>query len=232
MAIDLGRLLLEAGPLEPGAFFIQKCIFIEEGKNINNGERCENLSYGGVGVVLGTPYEGETWELRVKSQNSDFELTVSELQKWGHVVSVVPHFFIDFIQIKQIGVNGGTLGPPDLQLDPTPMTMWFGRSIYQLFKTLREWSFMVDEPFNSDHPMAIYSKMAYDVLGIPQNILQEIDAMPDMHLAKFLKGQDDYKIIPPHPVISQEFKQWILDTCAKYPDLSFEERLEKGLQGE
>ena len=215
MKPSLERMILEAGPLEPGAFFIQKCIFIEEGKNINDGERCENLSYGGVGVVLGTPYEGETWELRVKAHNSDYELTISELEKWGHVISVVPHFFIDFIQIKQIGVNGGTLGPPDLQLDPTPMTMWFARSIYQLFKTMREWSFMLEEPFNSDHPMAIYSKMAYDMLQVPQVILDEIDAMPDMHLAKFLKGRDDYKLIPDHPTISQEFNQWIHETYEK-----------------
>lgn len=232
MKPSLERMILEAGPLEPGAFFIQKCIFIEEGKNINDGERCENLSYGGVGVVLGTPYEGETWELRVKAHNSDYELTISELEKWGHVISVVPHFFIDFIQIKQIGVNGGTLGPPDLQLDPTPMTMWFARSIYQLFKTMREWSFMLEEPFNSDHPMAIYSKMAYDMLQVPQVILDEIDAMPDMHLAKFLKGRDDYKLIPDHPTISQEFKQWILDTYEKYPELTFEQKIDKALDEE
>jgi hypothetical protein len=225
MKIDLDRLLLEAGPLEPGVFLIQKCIFIEEGKNINNGERCENLSYGGVGVVLGTPYEGETWELRVKSQNSDFEVTVSELEKWGHVISVVPHFFIDFIQIKQIGVDGGTVGRPDIQLDPTPMTMWFGRSIYQLFKTMREWSFLIEEPFNSDHPMAIYSKMAIDLLEVPQEIIDEIDTMPDMHLAKFLKGQEDYKLIPEHPAMSQAFKQWIVATTEKYPTLTFEEKI-------
>ena len=208
MKPSLERMILEAGPLEPGAFFIQKCIFIEEGKNINDGERCENLSYGGVGVVLGTPYEGETWELRVKAHNSDYELTISELEKWGHVISVVPHFFIDFIQIKQIGV------------------------IYQLFKTMREWSFMLEEPFNSDHPMAIYSKMAYDMLQVPQVILDEIDAMPDMHLAKFLKGRDDYKLIPDHPTISQEFKQWILDTYEKYPELTFEQKIDKALDEE
>ena len=231
MILGRDRLLLEAQPLEPGVFFIQKCIFMEEGKNVNRAGRCENLTYGGISVAMGTKYENETWESGWKSDYDDFELQVSGIEKWCHVFSVVPDFFIDYIQIKYITVDGshGTL---DLEKRALPMAMWLGRSIYQLFKTLREWSFMVDEPFNSDHPMAIYSKMAYDALDIPQNILQEIDAMPDMHLAKFLKGQDDYKIIPPHPVISQEFKQWILDTCAKYPDLSFEERLEKGLQGE
>jgi hypothetical protein len=71
--------------------------------------------------------------------------------------------------------------------------MWLGRSIYQLFKNIREWSFMVDEPFNSDHPMATYSKLVIDSLNPPQEILDEIDAMPDMHLAKFLKGEANYK---------------------------------------
>ena len=229
MTIDLDRLLLEAGPLEPGVFFIQKCIFIEEGKNVNKAGRCENLTYGGISVAMGTPYENETWESGWKSDYDDFELQVTGIEKWGHVISVVPHFFIDYIQIKYTSVDGshGTL---DLEKRALPMSMWLGRSIYQLFKTLREWSFMVEEPFNSDHPMAVYSKMAIDLLEIPQPVMDEIDAMPDMHLAKFLKGQEDYKAIPAHPVISQEFKQWIIAMSEKYPTLTFEEQLNTALQ--
>lgn len=232
MIPDIDRLLLEAGPYEPGAFFIQKCIFLEEGKNANRGGRCENLSYGGIGVAVGTPYEKDSWETGLKSDfDEEFVVTTTTIQKWGHTISVVPHFFIDYLQMKNKYIDGST-GAPDLQTNQTPMAMWLGRSIYQCFKIMREWSFMVDEPFNSDHPMAIYSKMAYDMLEVPQNILDEIDAMPDMHLAKFLKGQDDYKLIPAHPVMSSDFKQWILDTCNKYPELSANERLEKGLNNE
>jgi hypothetical protein len=108
--------------------------------------------------------------------------------------------------------------------------MWFGRSIFQLFKTMREWSFMTEEPFSSDHPMAIYSKIVIETLEIPQNILDEIDTMPDMHLAKFLKGQTDYKLIPAHPVISQVFKQWVVDMTEKYPTLTFEQKLDAALK--
>ena len=230
MTIDLDRLLLEAGPLEPGAFMLAKCTFIEEGNNASRGGRCENLSYGSVSPVMGTPYENETWETAHKSEFDDFELKVTSLEKWGHIVSVVPHFFIDYIQVKQTGKDGSS-GPPDLQTSLTPMSMWFGRSIYQLFKTMREWSFMVEEPFSSDHPMAVYSKMAIDLLEVPRAIIDEIDAMPDMHLAKFLKGQEDYKLIPEHPVMSQEFKQWIIDTTEKYPTLTFEQKLDAALEG-
>jgi hypothetical protein len=95
---------------------------------------------------------------------------------------------------------------------------------------MREWSFMVEEPFNSDHPMAIYSKMAIDLLEIPQAVLDEIDAMPDMPLAMFLKGQANYRLIPAHPTISAEFKQWIVTVVNKYPTLTFEEKLNIALE--
>jgi len=224
MIIDQNRLLLEAGAYEPGVFVLQKCIFIDEGTNANKAGRCENLTYGGIGVAMGTPYENETWESGWKSDYDDFELQVSGIEKWGHIISLVPYFYIDYLQIKYTTVDGnhGTL---DLQKRSLPMSMWLGRSIYQLFKIMREWSFMVDEPFNSDHPMALYSKMVYEKLNIPQSILEEIDGMPDMQLAKFLKGNPDYKLIPAHPQMSQEFKLWILQICEQHKDPSFEEKL-------
>lgn len=231
MTIDQDRLLLEANPYEPGAFYIQKCILIIEGENANRAGRCENLTYGGIGVAVGTPYEKDSWETGLKSEYDDFEVKTTTIEKWGHIISVVPHFFIDYLQMKQFGKDGSP-GTPDLQTNPTPMSMWLARSIYQCFKIMREWSFMVDQPFNSDHPMAIYSKMAFDILQPPQNILDEIDSMPDMHLAKFLKGNSDYKLIPAHPVMSENFKSWILELCTRYTEPSFEERLNIVLESE
>lgn len=231
MIIDQERLLLEANPLETGVFFVQKCVFIEEGKNANKGGRCENLSYGGIGVAVGTAYENETWETGLKSDYDEFHLQVTGIEKWGHIISVLPHFFIDYLELKYSTVNGDN-GYLDIQKQNTPMSMWLGRSIYHCFKIMREWSFMTEEPFSSDHPMAIYSKMVYDTLQPPQNILDEIDAMPDMHLAKFLKGQTDYRLIPAHPVISEDFKSWILQMCEQYRELSFEEKLDSVLNEE
>lgn len=225
MIIDQDRLLLEAPALEPGVFYLQKCIFINEGKNVNRAGRCENLTYGGIGIAIGTPYENQTWESGWKSDYDDFELQLTDIEKWGHIISVVPDFFIDYIQIKYITTDG-VFGVRDIQKQAAPMSMWIAKSIYQLFKIIREWSFMVDEPFNSDHPMAQYSKLVYDKLQPPQNILDEIDAMPDMHLAKFLKGNPDYKSIPTHSPVSQDFKNWILELCETYKELSFKEKLD------
>jgi hypothetical protein len=228
MTIDLDRLLLEAGPLEPGRFMLTKCTFIEEGKNLNEGGRCYNLSYGSISPVMGTPYEKEAWEIGHKSGFDNYDLQVPSIAKWGNIISVVPHFFIDYVERKRAANDVS----PASETSLTPMSMWMGRSIFQLFKTMREWSFMIEEPFNSDHPFAIYSKMAIDMLEIPQDILDEIDTMPDMHLAKFLKGQTDYKLIPAHPAMSQAFKQWIVDTTEKYPTLTFEQKLDAALNND
>lgn len=224
---DLGwdNLLLDSVPSEnPLLFILMKCVFTEEGRNAPRGDRCENLSYGSLSPVLGTPYANQTWDVAHKSGFDDFEMKVTLFEKWGHIISVVPHFFIDYVQVKEIGKDGSP-GTPDLEKSPTPSAMWYGCTIYQLFKNMREWSFMVEEPFSSDHPMAIYSKMAIDMLEIPQAILDEIDAMPDMPLAMFLKGQANYRSIPVHPAMSQDFKQWIVDTVKRYPTLTFEEKL-------
>lgn len=228
MTLDLDRLLLEAGPLEAGIFLLMKCVFIEEGKNAPRAGRCENLSYGSLNPAMGTAYENQIWETGVRGDLVEHEVKVTEIIKFEHIVSLAPHFFIDYAQIKTQGENGSTT-TLDFQKKIAPSSMWIGRSIYQLFKTMREWSFMIEEPFNSDHPMALYSKMAINLLEVPQPILDEIDAMPDMHLAMFLKGQDDYKLIPSHPIISQTFKQWIIDTSQKYPVLTFEQKLNSAL---
>ena len=58
-----------------------------------------------------------------------------------------------------------------------------------------------------------------------QAVLDEIDGMPDMHLAKFLKGQDDYKLIPIHPKMSDTFKNWIIEITEQYPYPDFQNQI-------
>lgn len=110
---------------------------------------------------------------------------------------------------------------------PEPSTMWAAKSIFQLLKNMREWSYLVDEDFGSDHPMARYSKMAIDELSIPESILNEIDSWPDMHLSKFFKGYADYKKIPfPYPEPSEELKTWILNKVSQYSKKTLEEQID------
>jgi hypothetical protein len=218
---DPERLLKNSGPRDLGVFMLEKCIFVVEGDTVGVGqsERCDNISFTGVFPTNDTPYESHSQSLYVPTIVSDAIIDVTQVVKFEHPIAVVPHFYIRYLELNNLF---------DIESDPTPSTMWVAKSIFQLFKNIREWSFLVEEPFNSDHPMATYSKLVFDILNPPQEIIDEIDALPDMHLAMFLKGNPNYKKIPyPYPEVSEAFKAWVLQLSVDYPEKSFEDTLEE-----
>ena len=214
-------LLKHSDPTKTGVFLLQKAVFLVEGKTTGEGktERCDNNNFTSILVSEGTEYASHAHSVFAKSLVSDMILEIPKVVKYEQAICCTPHFYITYIEMSEWH---------DSQADPTPSTMWGAKSIFQLFKNMREWSFLVEEPFNSDHPMATYSKLVFDFLTPPQNIVEEIDAMPDMHLAKFLKGRDDYKMIPnPYPEASSEFKEWISQLSINYVKKSFSQILEE-----
>jgi hypothetical protein len=85
---------------------------------------------------------------------------------------------------------------------------------------------MVDAPFNSDHPMATYSKTAIDTLNPPQNIMDEIDALPDMHLARFLKGDPNHRdVVENFPQMSDDMRNWFEEKLQEFKPRTTNERL-------
>lgn len=219
--LDIEILLRQSDPKLKGTFLLEKCVFLVEGETTGTAilPRCDNVSFSGVVPTEGTPYASHAHSFYAKTLVSDSLLEIPQVARFEHPIAVLPHFYIRYLEMSTWF---------DAEADPTPSTMWAAKSMFQLFKNLREWSFMVEEPFNSDHPMAIYSKLVFDVLNPSQNILDEIDALPDMHLAKFLKGEPDYKFIPhPYPEVSDEFKAWVLQLSIDYAEKSFEEMLDE-----
>lgn len=222
--LSLERLLEETSSLQPGYFVLAKVALILPGNNAPRSDRCDNFKVTGLIVTQNTEYENQAAVIGQKSAYSEAVLLPKYIAKIEYPIYYSPDWLISYIEIS----NSNDAIPAtfiDPQVDPTPSTMWLARSIYQLFKNIREWSFMIEEPFNSDHPMAIYSKMVIDSLNPPQTILDEIDAMPDMHLAKFLKGQADYKQIPDHVSISQSFKDWVIEITEQHPYVEFESQI-------
>jgi hypothetical protein len=95
------------------------------------------------------------------------------------------------------------------------------RTIQEFFKNMREWSFMVDEPFSSTEPIAVYSKMFLDTISPPNSILDEIDSWPDMHLEKFLKGDTNARARNvDFPDISAEFRTWFDAIMDEFSDMT------------
>jgi hypothetical protein len=213
-------LLKQSDPKQKGVFFIEKCVFLVDDKNLNidDPKRCDNISYTGVLVSEGTPYQSHSITPVAKSSVSDAIMEVKRITKYEHVIDASPDFYITYLEYDKW---------MPIEPDPTPSSMWIGKSIFQLFKIMREWSFLCDEPFNSDHPMAEYSKLALETFNPSQEILEEIDSFPDMHLAKFLKNDPNYKLIPhPYPEASEEMKTWIVGLTEKYKLKTFEETLD------
>jgi hypothetical protein len=214
-------LLRNSDPKLKGTFLLEKCVFLVEGETTGTASlpRCDNISFNGVIPTEGTPYASHAHSLYNRSAVSNEVLSIPKIARFEHPIAVTPHFYVRYLEMNTWF---------DVESDPTPSTMWAAKSIFQLFKNLREWSFLAEEPFNSDHPMATYSKLVFDVLTPPQEILDEIDSLPDMHLAKFLKGDADYKAIPhPYPEVSDEFKAWVLQLSVDYPEKTFEQMLDE-----
>jgi len=220
-------LLRDMRPSDPGIFLLLKSKFIAEGKNHPRLGRCDNADYGPIHVVRDTPYEWEAHIMEPKEKNIGYVPTVRQMTRFEKIITAVPDFYIIYLEFKMT-VDGKEVRAVDMRYDETPSSMWYGRTIFSLFKNMREWSFLVEEPFNSEHPMALYSKKAFEVLNPPQSILDEIDAMPDMHLAKFLQGQENYRDIPmPYPEASQQFKDWVVQMSINFADTPLEEHLAK-----
>jgi hypothetical protein len=116
----------------------------------------------------------------------------------------------------------------EIQEGNYPAAMRSGLSLGEFFKITREWSFMVEAPFNSEHPHAAYSKMVFDTLNPPQEILDEIDSMPDMHLARFLKGDTNYKdYVEDFPQMSENMIAWFKTKLEEFPPKSISQHLEE-----
>lgn len=95
------------------------------------------------------------------------------------------------------------------------------RTIQEFFKNMREWSFMSDPPFSSAEPIAYYSKLFIDSLNMPASIIDEIDSWPDMHLAKYLKGDTNARARTLNfPELSVEFKEWFDGVMDEFSDMT------------
>lgn len=210
--MDLETLLRPSNPNDAGFFILCKSVFMEE--SWATAGRCGLMTYTGQFVTENTPYDYQSHGTAIKEEpgltkTTDYLLPLNEIVRFEEPICFHPHFTIQFLQMSIWR---------DIQKEPNPSAMWAARSMYQLFKNIREWSFMVDAPFNSEHPMAIYSKLTLDVLNPDVSIIEELDAMPDSHLAMFLRGNPEYKMIPNYAPPSENMKNWIASLQDMYPN--------------
>ena len=230
--IDTEILLRREKPGIPGIFCLCKTEFISYPSNHEYSNRCDNYSFSNVRLTKGTSYEDHAVALYT-SPTSSVTLTQKEhgadfntVKLYNNVIDCAPEFSIIYLEFMAISKEKSLY---DVEKQDFPFSMWVARSIFQLLKNMREWQFAY-ENLDSMNPMAIYSNRALQVLNPPQNIIDEIDSWPDMHLSMFIKGNPDYKKIPhPYPEPSEDMENWILEKSELHKKQDDEQILNKFL---
>jgi len=214
--LDTETLLRSTSPHHRGLFMLSKAVFLT---NPSDTDRCDNLSYTGVNVAKDTEYEYQSISFFKKPENSNIQMEIPSVVRFEQIVTCLPDFFITYIELKNT---------TDTQKETMPSLMWHARSFFSLLKIMREWQYVYTADIDINHPMAIYSNIAINKLNPPENIMSEIDGWPDMQLAKFFKGREDYKLIPEDfPEPSDDMKQWVVSLASTYAEKTFSELLEE-----
>ena len=215
----------QPSPNNFGYFILAKSMLIIDGTNVAYSGRCDTMTYSTEGVAHGTAYHNEGIYLGETSPYTGHLYNTSD-GAWVRVIDDTPNFCIIYTSCKQRLLDGSTYPADHILRGDFPASLWYGKSLIELFKNMREWSFMLEEPFNSDHPMATYSKLALDTLEVPQEFLDEIDSLPDMHLARFLKGDPDHRdILENYPQMSEAMMDWFKEKMELYPHITTNQRL-------
>lgn len=215
-------LLRNCTPITPGVFILQKTKFLSI-QGVDR-PRCDNLTYSGINVADGTEYINEALVIDVPSAISNTKVETRQVVRYERVIDASPQFIIIYVEFMPLNK---TVTHIDIQRESTPAVMWYGRSFFHLLKNMREWSIVNTEGIDANHPMGIYSSIALTEFEPSEEILNEIDGWPDMHLAKFLKGNNNYKAIPEDfPEPTEEMKQWVLSLAEKYQEKTFSEILD------
>jgi hypothetical protein len=204
--------------LNQGKFILAKSMFIIDGYNVPRSGRCDTMTYYCESTTINTDFEDEELVLGKYNPYLDINYSIHHVSMSEIVLDVSPLFCIVFTKVSTPGLDGRSYHAPELQEGDYPGATRSGLSLSEFFKNTREWSFMTEEPFNSEHPHAVYSKMLFDTLNPPQEILDEIDAMPEMHLARFLKGDENFRdYVEDFPQMSENMIAWFKAKREEFP---------------
>lgn len=209
-----------------GRFVLEKSMFIDAGVNVPYSYRCDNLTYSITNVCDQTAYHDEGIYLGETSPYTGVYFDPASVGMFTRIIDATPDFAIVLLGTTEKHVDGSTYASNTLLDADFPGSVWLGTSLVELLKNMREWTFMLDEPFNSEHPMAIYSKMAFDAMSTPQDVFDELDSLPDMHLARYLKGDPNHRSrLSNYPNMSVAMKNWFIEQMTLFPAKTTNQRL-------
>lgn len=192
-----------------GVFVLMKAVYLgDDVEHSSMDYRCDAAAYFPMTVSAGTSYEDGQPALgkEIKPEN---------IKTFETVLDMTPHLYIVYLEFHQkvgdIYVDAKWLEGPEHNSH-----MRMGKSLVQLLRNMREWAYVADA-CDEQHPFALYSKKFYELANPPQHVIDEIDALPQMHLSKFFNGQEDYRQQPEnYPNLSDSAKEWFRGLQSNY----------------
>lgn len=205
-------------PQNPGAFVLGKSLLIVEGENVTRSNRCDNLTYSWELPCHRTDYHNDGIYLGETSIYTGRKFTTEDVKGFVRIIEVPGKFCISYY-ICHSRINNNIIDDGDYILfDNYPASLWYGKSLIELFKNMREWTMLLGDPFNLNHPMSEISELAFSTFDPPDWFFQELDSLPDMHLVRFLKGDSDHRnFIENFPQMSDRMINWFKEKINLYP---------------
>lgn len=220
-AIERDKLLKVPSVDNVGIFILQKSELVIKGVTVSV-DRCDVLTYSAVSLYNESPeLQSETLIFGKKIPYSENEIFgVNNLKCYSIFLEIPGKLCLTYTELQEPDENGKMINSSRLERGPWSGTLRASCSMGELLKTMREWSFMLEPPFSlTEHPMAIWSKMFFDELNPPDEILNEIDSYPDMHLARYLKGDENHRELnSDFPEMSEAMKNWVIFIVENNPE--------------
>jgi hypothetical protein len=204
-------LLRSPNPNNWGVFVLSPAVLV------SGTDRCDNGNYGpGVMTTNASDYKNET-----------LITSVREINRFEIVADLSPHCFISFIQIKYVSASvDSTIPLPWNQLPEHPSKYWMGNSLAEFLRLIWEWWQVSLEPFGSTDNPALVAKAFFENVEIPESVMAEISNLPDMYIARYLKGDPNARSLSTeYPQLSQSTLEWFKQLTLDNPYKTLDERL-------
>ena len=203
-----------------GLFALARAVFVDESKFAAQAGRCDNLNYAPVGFA---------WNPETKTHFGATWFALPNVGNNKELIDAAPDFFVMYFELyKEDGVFGNLGTPaPEMETHNPPMETqtWLAKSLGEWLRLTYEWSKVTEEPWNNTQAIATHSKRFFEVMEMPSELYQEIENMPDMHVFRYLKGDQNARTRPTEfPNISNAMKEWFSAKMDQYPLKKLEER--------
>ena len=208
-----------------GLFNIMRATYIDDGNthhfhDLSGKElevrRCDTLNWSPIGFMfdqVNHPFFGDGW------------INLREIRTYCQVMDVAPEFFIVYVELfdNELKKTSLELETPE---PPVDQQTWSYKTAACLLRGMYEWASVTEAPWANNSLIAQHCKRFFEVIQFPEDLIEEIRNLPDMHVYRYIKGDTDARSRPTsYPELSDQMKEWFWTKVLEYPPKLPHERI-------